>query len=313
MKNYRKDEATGEYEYYEEKNFFHRFLLNLLSLIVAAAQCGLSLVALSLILFRERSAIPPVLSVIVGVLLFGVVLLLTLLDGLIRGGFNRLTFFVAFAVSPVRVVFQAITLVGVVVTLFTRHKRFADMQYPDRYPVTCILFALTSICYLTPADKARKPEDDKRAKEAFRAKLDAADAAKRERAEAERRRKEAERERRKNLPHDTDRRGFCSTQFFPTGYSTSIGGGRRGFRITYQRALIEWGTPTLKVTVYAPFDAEDMKRASCSSYSSFHDVVVHQAERWVAREFKNHYSNYTYHYNSCVPIEDVRLIVTVTT
>ena len=143
-------------------------MLNLLTLIIAAAQCVLSLFGLSMIIFSQRSAVPPAVSVILGILALGGVFLLTMLDSKIRC-FNTLTFFAAFLFSPVRVAFQALTVIAVIVTLFTRHKRFADMQYPDRYPVTCIVYALTSICYLTPAARARKAADDKAEKEKFRA------------------------------------------------------------------------------------------------------------------------------------------------
>lgn len=307
-----RDEETGEFEYYKEKNFIHRLFLNLLTLVVAAGQAALSWLGIILIFVSHTTALPPVLSVILGILSFGAVFLLTMLDSYIRC-FDTLTLWLAFLVSPVRVVFQAITLVAVVVTLFTRHKRFADMEYVSRYPLTCFVYALTSICYLSPAAKARKAADDKREKEEFRERLRAEEARREAQREAERRRREAERERRKNLPHDTDMRGFCRTQFFPNGHCTSLGGGRRGFRITSQRACIEWGCPTLKVSVYAPFDAEDVKRSSCSDAFSYREVIVHSAKRWVEQEFKRRYSNYTYNYNSCVPIEDVRLIIDVST
>ena len=250
------------------------------------------------------------LTIVLGILSFGGVFLLTALDSYIRC-FNTLTFWVSFLFSPVRVFFQAITTLAVIVTLFTRHKRFADMEYADRYPVTCIVYALTSVCYLTPAARARKSADDHADREKFRAEMRAKEAAREAKAEEERRRKEAERERRKNLPHDTDRRGFCSTRFFPENYRTCVYGCKRDMRITSQRACIEWGTPTVKVSVYAPFDNKFAE--GFSSYSSCREFMVHQAERWVEREFKKYYSNYTYNYNSCVPIEDVRLIISVST
>lgn len=181
-----RDEETGEVTYYKEKSFIHRLSLNLLTLIIAAGQAALFYLGFALLFLEDSFSMAPALKTLLGILSLGGVFLLTVADGRFRG-LSGLAFWASLIFSPVRVFFQTITVIAVVVTLFTRHRRFADMKYASNYPVTCIVYALTSICYLTPAAKARKPADDKQRKEELRARWRAEDAAREARREAERR------------------------------------------------------------------------------------------------------------------------------
>lgn len=283
-----------------------RLILNILSLAIAAVQAAACAAAILLLWISgsDSQSIPPILAYAITALALVLNFFLTKLDSHVRGFAydGKLIFWISFAVGALRVFVLPFIIVGIIVSFFLGKKDFANLDYSPLYPISCLVFAVSSLDYMTAGDKVKLHQ-----------RLEANQLRRKQRAEESRQRREAERERRKNLPHDTDRRGFCSTTFLPVGYRTISRGGRKGMRINYCRSSIDWGTPTVKISVSAPFDIDDVKKSSCSDYSSYRDWIVHSARQWVTQEFERNYCNYTNHYNSCVPIEDVRLVIEVST
>lgn len=276
-----------------------RLTLNFVSLLIAAVQAAF---VISGIIFLYKSItdpgyVQPVFAYVIAGVALVVNFFLTKLDSHVRGyAYNhKVMFWISFAVGYLRVFVLPFILIGIIVSFFTGNKSFAEVDgIGHDYPLTCLVYAVSSLGYISERASA---DSDRRFAEFQQ---------KRKFAEEERRlRREAERERRRNLPHDTYKHGFCTTQFLPTGHHTIGYGGRRGMRITSQRAYISsLGRPTFEVTVYAPFDSDDARQKPGYNISS-------SARRWVEQEFKRYYSRYTNNYNSCVPIEDVHLIVNV--
>ena len=274
-----------------------RIALNLISLVIAAVQASACFFAI--LLLWKSAEDPREINSIIAYIFTGVALVvnffMTKLDSHVRGYAykGKLIFWISFAVGYLRVFVMPFVIIGIVISFFTGNDRFAEPSgAASDYPISCLVYVISSIDYMTESARA----DSNRRYRDFEER-------RKRQEEEDRIRREERRERIKNLPHDTNRHGFCTTRYLPIGYYTTAYGGTRGVRVVSERAYMADGTrPTVEITVRAPLSSDDK-----SSYD-----VDASARRWVEREFRRYYCNYTNNYKSCVPIENVRLIIHVT-
>lgn len=277
-----------------------RLALNFISLLIAVVQAAACFTAIIFLLqsMLDPEYLSPIIAGIVVVIALVINFFMTKLDSHVRGyAYDRkMMFWISFAVGYFRVLVLPFVLIGIIVSFFNGNDTFAEIGgMASDYPLSCLVYAVSSIDYMAERDKV---DSNRRVAER--------EEARRLHEEESRIRREERRERIKNLPHDTNRHGFCTTRFLPIGYHTTAYGGRRGVRVVSERAYIDFGDrPTVEITVRAPYDEDDARERS--SYD-----VDASARRWVEREFRKYYCNYTNNYRSCVPIESVHLIVHVT-